>query len=349
MAPVESPSAVASPSGSIGSPVPTSSIAASPSALVVGPLAWMRVDTVDGPPSREDHTLTVAPGSSIAYLFGGRDGSRIHADLWELDLTSATWRKVLPPGPRPAARFGHTATWLEGLGLVIFGGQGDDGFFDDLWAYDRDAGRWRELRPVAGRVPEARYGHCAAAGPDGRLWISHGFTSEGRFADTRAFDPIAMRWSDETPDRPGPVKRCLHDCFWTVEGQLVLYGGQTDGVDALADAWSLDPMLAAWTALPDGPGRRRLYALAVDGAGATWVLGGADAKGRPLDDVWRRDPTTGSWAEVSPEGDAPPARSGATLVSDGTTGGLVLFGGQARDGTLADLWLLVAIGSSNRT
>ena len=47
----------------------------------------------------------------------------------------------------------------------------------------------------------ARYGTCAAVAPDGRLWISHGFTADGvRFSDTRAYDFATGAWTDETPD-----------------------------------------------------------------------------------------------------------------------------------------------------
>ena len=88
----------------------------------------------------------------------------------------------------PAARFGHEAAWVEDVGLVVFAGQAGATFFNDLWAYDPDADAWTEL-PGSGDVPVSRYGTCAAVGPDGRLWISHGFTSDGvRFSDTRAYD-----------------------------------------------------------------------------------------------------------------------------------------------------------------
>ena len=72
-------------------------------------------------------------------------------------------------------------------------------FFDDIWAYDPAAEAWREL-PSLGDVPPARYGSCASLGPDGRLWISHGFTDSGRFDDTRAYDFATGEWTDETPD-----------------------------------------------------------------------------------------------------------------------------------------------------
>ena len=84
----------------------------------------------------------------------------------------------LPSGDGPAARFGHEAVWVDGIGLVVFAGQNGPNFFNDLWAYEPASATWRQL-PSNGAVPVPRYGTCAAVGPDGRLWISHGFTADG--------------------------------------------------------------------------------------------------------------------------------------------------------------------------
>ena len=148
------------------------------------PMTWTQLD-IEGPPAREDHTWTVDGDGRLAYLFGGRDGATVYDDLWTYDLESDRWTRLdVPPGPD--ARFGHEAAWVEGVGLVIFAGQAGSRFFDDLWAFSPETGAWR-LLPAGGDVPVARYGTCASVGPDGRLWISHGFTADGsRFADTRA-------------------------------------------------------------------------------------------------------------------------------------------------------------------
>src|SRR5918999_227121 len=158
-----------------GAPTPSaapSSDAASPSATSE-PLAWSRLD-VAGPPAREDHTWTVAGDERTALLFGGRNGATVFGDLWSYDLDADEWAELSPP-PGPAARFGHEAAWVDGIGLVVFAGQAGPSFFNDLWAYDPDDDAWTEL-PGGGDVPVSRYGTCAAIGRDGRLWISHGFT-----------------------------------------------------------------------------------------------------------------------------------------------------------------------------
>lgn len=305
--------------------------------------SWVeRTDVAAGPSAREDHTWTVNGDGTIAYLFGGRGANGASDELWAFDLASDSWSQLTQAvdTPIPAARFGHTATWVPGVGLVIWSGQGNSGFFDDIWAWKTSTSSWLELASL-GAVPAARYGSCASLGPDGELWISHGFTEDtGRFADTGSYDFDAGSWTDHTPVDGVPVERCLHDCFWSSEsGRLILYGGQTTGVAALGDVWAYDPASDAWTqgASPDTPARQ-LYALAADGAGGT-VFGGGSIDGGFLADMWMIDSQTLTLAPVE-VGLGPTARAGSALIRDSVGSRLILFGGTNDDGVIGDLWEL---------
>lgn len=323
-APTVAPSVSAAPTPT-GTPVP------------VDATTWRElIDVAPGPSAREDHTWTVV--GDVAYMFGGRTTDGPANDLWAFSLTTNEWHELHPSGPAPEPRFGHTGTAVPGVGVVVWSGQGDK-FFDDIWAYDPAVDAWHEL-PSLGAVPDARYGSCASLGPDGRLWISHGFTQDdGRFDDTRAYDFATGEWADETPDGDRPVKRCLHDCYWSTQGTLVLYGGQTTGVPALGDIWSFDPELNAWTQGPESSAApRQLYALAADGSSA-FVFGGGGLDRGFLADTWRIDPITLELTQVM-AGAEPTTRSGATLVADGAADRALLFGGKHDGGLLGDMWEL---------
>jgi hypothetical protein len=306
-------------------------------------LAWTAVAIgMSAPSRREDHTLTADETATTAWLFGGRDGNRIKGDLWRLDLATGTWSRLEASTRAPSARFGHAAVWVNGVGLVIFGGQSRDGFHDDLWAYNPETAEWRRL-PSSGQVPAARYGTCSTVGPDGRLWISHGFTSDGRFDDTRAYDFETGRWANMSARGERPAIRCLHDCVWSSDGRLILYGGQTNGRPALGDLWAFGPADRTWTRLPapEPPGRQ-LYALATSGSTA-WILGGAGADGQKLGDLWALDLHELAFSPVATILDsavAPAPRSGASLIVDSAGGRLLLFGGETDDRRVADLWAL---------
>ena len=328
----------AAPASPTAAPVTTPSPTLSPPTASVTPTVRWQELAATGPAAREDHTWTLTGDGRTALLFGGRDVTTIFGDLWSYDLEADAWTE-LADDDAPPARFGHEAAWVDGVGLVIFAGQAGSAFFDDLWAYDPDAARWAEL-PSGGDVPVARYGSCAALGPDGRLWISHGFTSDGvRFSDTRAYDFDAGAWSAETPPSGArPVERCLHGCWWTDDGVLTLYAGQTTGTPALGDRWALDD--AAWSMVEAAlPPPRNLYARTrLDRA--TLVFGGQAADGTYHGDLWILDDEDADAASVQPEGDGPSGRAGAELVRDATHDRVLLFGGRSDEGALDDLWSL---------
>jgi hypothetical protein len=305
---------------------------------------WKRITSARGPAAREDHTWTVDGEGRYAYLFGGRDGSKDFDDLWRYDLQNDSWEKLSPPGGSPQPRFGHSAVWADGRGLVVFAGQKGVEFFGDLWLFDPEGGRWTEL-PSNGAAPRARYGSCMVVGPDGRLWISHGFTFAGRFDDTRAYNLKSSRWASIAPDGRRPGERCLHDCFTSSSGEMVLYGGQDNAQRALADLW-VTKRDGNWRKLPTPRLKaRRLYAVTEAGDNA-YIFGGADRDDVPLDDLWLVDRETLKLKRMRVDGSGPAARYAGTLITDPARGRLLLFGGKggsARD----DVWELVDAGGTS--
>ena len=337
----ESPSASASAHATEAASVDPSPISSPPDTLPPPPpLAWTRLE-IAGPSAREDHTWTVDAAGEVAYLFGGRDGATVFGDTWAFDLTADAWTQLAPVAA-PPARFGHEAVWVDGVGLVVFAGQAGPAFFNDLWAYDPAADAWAEM-PADGALPTPRYGSCAGIGPDGRIWVSHGFTQDGnRFSDTRAYDVETGVWTDETPEGTRPVERCLHSCWWTEGGELALYAGQTTGVTALDDRWILRD--GAWQPIEGTlPPARNLYARARHDAG-TIVFGGQALDGAYRNDLWLLDDDAVDAQALDPAGDPPPGRAGAELIADMRGGRAILFGGRAAGGALDDTWVLAGLG-----
>lgn len=349
-----SPGGAASPdNGASATGLPSgSALAPSAGAPTSGPAptlpasgTWARLEE-DGkrPAAREDHTWTVGEDGRTAYLFGGRDGSKVFDDLWAFDLDTNAWRRLDVGGDAPAPRFGHEGEWVPGRGLAVWAGQAGSTFFNDLWLFDAATTSWRAL-PAGGDVPVARYGSCSGLGPDGRLWISHGFTEDGtRFADTRAYDFDTGAWSDESSAGEGPFERCLHACWWTSDGRFALYGGQTTGTPALGDLWFLTPgtlagPASAWLeATSPEPPARNLAAVAGRDP-FTVLVGGSGLDGQPLADTWLiADGGTG-FAALDTGGRAPQARSGAAMVHDSADERFVLFGGVGRE-AFDDMWEL---------
>ena len=86
------------------------------------------------------------------------------------------WSRSMPPGTRPAGRYGHTLNIL-GSKIYVFGGQVEGHFFNDLLAFDLNAlqnsnSKWELLIPNTydsaseGHVPPARTNHSIVSWND---------------------------------------------------------------------------------------------------------------------------------------------------------------------------------------
>ena len=302
-------------------------------------LRWRRRSPTTAPPPRRDHSL-VTDGQRL-YLFAGRNDGEL-ADLW-ISLAGNEWAEV-PSGAGPAARHGHNAVWDAERGrMVIFGGQSGAAFFDDVWAFDPATSRWQQLA-ATGSVPAARYGAGGAFDPaaGGRMLVTHGFTTAGRFDDTWQFSLGGESWSEISPAGERPIERCLMRAAWDATAErLLIFGGQTTNAPFLGDLWALEP--GGWRELVTeaGPSPRNLYATVFDGRRRLLLFGGRTEDG-PTNDLWAFSSPEESWSQPLVEGEAPPARFAHDAVWLPDAQALFVFGGSDGEGELNDLWELSA-------
>jgi hypothetical protein len=298
---------------------------------------WRQV-TPEGlsPAARSYHSLTVDTGGNQVYLFGGRDGGVYYIDLWVLDLASESWTQLQPAGGPPAGRFGHNAAFDPVANrLIIYGGEGE-AFYGDTWAYDIASNTWSQLS-IGG--PLNRYGAGGAYNPaSGLFYVTHGFTSSGRFDDTWAFTPGSAEWLNVTPANGSlPEARCLTRAVLDpAGGRLLLFGGQSNSNGFLGDLWAFDLETQTWNQLDlSGPSGRNLYAWAAREGDA--LLFGGNAGGVNQNDLWRFDYAGNVWQPLDQSDARPSPRNSHDLVWAATQQ-LVLFGGDA-GGALDDLWI----------
>ncbi len=300
---------------------------------------WQKLDTGRGGPSARADAALAAPSARFTYLHGGeRDGSPL-ADLWRLDVRRERWTRLKPPGPAPAARFGHDLVAARDGSLLLFGGQSGADFFGDVWRYDPGAGRWTMLEATG---PAPRYGAGVAYDRTGdALYVTHGFTNDGRFDDTwrlgreRAFADL----SPAAP-APRPLERCLVGAVFSGD-ELFLFGGQSNPRPFLGDLWRYDTATSTWTELQPtrAPSPRNVYGSAR--LGSTWVIHGGQTRTGAAGDLWTLDlRNPASFARVRPRGARPSARANQAMTALGTTRA-VTFGGSDDEGdSLRDTWLL---------
>jgi Galactose oxidase, central domain len=348
------PGSTASPSQASSSPTATArtSDAASPSPTTsttppatdtpAGVARWTAITpTSPAPDARSGHAWTVDPSSAVAYLFGGRGSAGALGDAWSYDLTADRWAEVPSSGKRPGPRFEHGAAWIDGVGLVVFGGRTDAGPLDDFWAFDPGANAWRPLA-VAGRRPSARAAACLAMRADGRLWMYGGEGPAGAAnSELWIYDPGPSTWTQREAGA-GPSVRSGAACWWTSDDRLVVHGGLTPGPPSarLGDLWVFDPDAAGgtWQKADDATPRDR-GAWTATGHGGV-VMGGIGENDGLLADVVVFDDRSLAATVLGPSPGGPPARSGAALADDPESERTLLYGGLGTDGPLGDLWAL---------
>lgn len=137
--------------------------------------------------------------------------------------------------------------------------------------------------------------------------------------------------------------------FDPVEEHLVLVGGVGEEGIAYADSWKFadatwspiwdDPLVSPGNPSVVLPGPRYRAQMAYSSALGAIVLFGGEGEGDArvfLDDTWTFSDADGWQAlNVFP---APPARSGASMFEDPSTGHLILFGGDCFAGPCDDVW-----------
>ena len=334
----------------IAAAVAATRLPTSTSAQAAPSMAWERVaPEAVGPAPRWDHALVADAARGRLILFGGRDAAGTAlGDTWVFDIHAASWTQV--PIEQPGARFG-TAVAIDaaGEGVYLFGGQQADTFYNDTWRYDLALDVWQPLDLGEGVAPSPRYGLGGVVDDTGRFIVSHGFTFEGRFDDTWAFDLTAGGWSDISPPEDArPMQRCLHEQVWDAEvGLMLLYAGCSSGFGPCpqGDTWTLDPVLGSWTEVSPatGPDARSNPALTQAPArSATLLVGGLTAAGY-AGDAWLGTLADGTfaWAAVQPRGQTPSPRASHDMATLGDR--VFLFGGTSDVGALGDLWSVTLV------
>jgi N-acetylneuraminic acid mutarotase len=201
--------------------------------------------------------------------------------------------------------------------LVLFGGTRGAStsltYLTDTWEYDGSTWTSKTATPPAGRV----FFSMIALGGKVVLFGGAGSTTdplgtESFLGDTWEYNGTA--WTNRTVS--GPPARA-DTAMATLDGSIVLFGGNDASGSILADTWTYDG--ATWTQRTVTGGRYG-HAMATLN-GKVVLFGGVDANGVAYGDTWEWDGST--WTQRNVTGPSP--RGSHHMATLG--GKIVLFGG----------------------
>ena len=298
---------------------------------------WTLIDAANAPPGRNGAGVAYDPVRDAVVVHGGwlGNGPTALAEIWRLPLSGApAWEPLTPAGMPVAAR--------------------------DLWmVYD----------PASDRmvVPDCS-GPAIASFTLGESSTWSQVPSAGLRCDptTRAvLDPVAGELYEAAPAgavlalslSDGSSRELLHDgmgdgrarfgmVFDGERGRLLRYGGAQEQLAfTLADIQEMPLAGGGWQPVgPHAPGSHFWHDAVLDPARHEMIVYGGWPYGLRDTLASLSLGPLGGWRRLEPEpGPAPRLRFGQSLVLDPEGDRLLLFGGQATDGTgdyLDDLWSL---------
>jgi hypothetical protein len=325
---------------------------------------------IDQPPPLSN---AIADGSRGLQIYGGRDHHDQYSSYLWRDGSFPDWTRVEPtadpvtgnsPGPRADLIIDTGSTFFP---INFFGGTTTGGGLGDgrVWRLnDASTTSWVEQTLSAGQTaPSGREGgmlfnpQCIT----GAFGFFGGRSSSGYENDTgflQCTDRDMLRdcqWSDPVGSGTRPPARAYGTVNHLSTGELFLFGGTTDGLNAVGDAWILSTPCSPgppqdWTMVTmtgTAPSARRNHAITRADTDRLLLFGGDTGTGagvlgdgffltRVAPGMFRSDPLT-----VATDSDRPLPRTSFVMVGNGIDGRIYLYGGvDERRRTLSDFWEL---------
>ena len=313
--------------------------------------------------------LNQAYGAPCTTQFGNY-GQFCYNDVWVLSNAdglggSSVWTQLTPSGTPPAPRFGATAVYDPGSNrMILFDGGSDafpypysfgcTGLFGEVWVLTNANGSggspaWTQLSPLGS--PPPRRSHVAVYDTANNRMITFGGDVPCAYGNDVWVLSNANglggppTWTQLSPAGSLPPARGefpFGGAYDVGNNRLIIFGGASSSGN-LHDVWVLSNAnglggTPTWTQLsPAGtlPGARNAHTVVYDsGTNSITIVGGADAAGNVLSDVWRLSNANGlggapAWTQLTPTGGPLGPRAGHSAVYHQATKREIIFGGLA--------------------
>ena len=265
--------------------------------------------------ARDGASMVIVDGNP--WIFGGRTApASAGGEILDSVLVYDVQRKEFFSGTHDweiaLTAYHHTAVQKDGK-MWVFGGimdqhpwRGDLLLPNNVYYLDTTATTkggdfefsWVEISgsgdddPYVGDKPRSRFGHTAAIGPDGRMWVFGGHLADARLSQgLHAFNLETHIWTRVDRTLPGGAylfPKYMHSAAF-LDCKMWIFGGFTEGtVDdeggIRKTLLSFDIQTETWAnvALTGGPGNLSQH-LGVMGSNGMWIYGGYGIGGAKSD------------------------------------------------------------------
>lgn len=285
--------------------------------------------TVGVPPSsrrgRWGAVLVHDPEARRLILHGGSHYPNGPAgDTWAFDIDTELWLELETTNP-PAPRFCHCATYLPDTRelLIINGRDEEDAVPRGAFTLSLETGVWS---PVESEAPDGLVGCNSVYDPlQERVFVFGGASTRGFLSSTWSYDPRARVFTELSLGVSPSPRRDAMMVYDATRGRTLLFGGQTGRNSHANDVWGFDGESWQPITVDLAPPARRWGSSGIDALGQWLIFGGTDER-ESMKDLWRFDPSTEQFEELSLR-DGPMARAGAAHSFLEDRQALFVFGG----------------------
>ncbi|MEQ1831992.1 MAG: kelch repeat-containing protein [Candidatus Eisenbacteria bacterium] len=322
-----------------------------------GATGWTRLASTAPFSGRAVHSAICDPRRDRMVVFGGLDSRGARGDLWALSFADLAWSEIVPADTtRAPARYGHSAIYDDVTDrMLIIGGPLQSGF----WSFSLGSSVWSRLDAPAGALQ--RVFHAASYDAvDRRMLVFGGSWVDPYQGDAWAYQLDLGTWSQVIPASQPPRGRAGHVAIYDpLRQRMIVQGGYNAECECFFhDTWQLSlgptPVWSPLATVGPDPVARAGHVAVYDPAGDRMIIFGGEVKcedgeycSRPGNDAWALSLGTSNptWVPLSPAGELPSARSGATAVYDPLGRRMVVYGGFDFYTIASDVWALELSGS----
>jgi len=183
------------------------------------------------PSARWNHLSVYDPSRDVHVLWGGRDGTGVLQDWWELTGGTQQWSNPSPGGGTPAAREGYMMAYDPiGHRVLVFGGTNGAGtYYNDLWSCDGTNYAVLTADGAPGSPAKRAWGAAwfnPFWGTAGAFFVYGGYAGvAGPEDEVWCFDVGLGTWGNATAGTM-PTGRIYHSCGYDMgRGRTVMVGG----------------------------------------------------------------------------------------------------------------------------